>query len=339
MPQDSLKIFILGVTGYVGGPLLRALKKAYPNAHYSALIRSEAHIPIFRAEGVQEIIHGSSSDTDKLRKACSEADVVFAVADCDDVPMAQAVLAGLKDNFEKTGRRPVLIHTSGSALVMDRSQGIIDRKLAAAPCDDADEENIKRIPPEALHRNVDNLIFAADKEGYVDAWIVSPPTLYGESNGPLVRGSKQIPIIVNLALAAGKAFTVNEGSARWDNMHVQDLVDFFILLTQKALSPEATRASPYSKFYFLESSSHSWGELTKLVAEAMYKRGVLPTKEVTPLSFEEAMAIDQWAFGVMTNSFTKASKAHQLGWTPKHVDWRAEIDGDVERYLKTLGKI
>ncbi|KZV94948.1 hypothetical protein EXIGLDRAFT_611195, partial [Exidia glandulosa HHB12029] len=278
-----------------------------------------------------------------IRKACSQADLVFNIADCDDVPMTVAVLAGLKERFEQTGRRPVLIHTSGTGVIMDKAQGVLDPKVAAEAFDDANEEDIKRIPPENIHRNVDELIFAADAEGYIDGWIVAPPTIYGVSNGPLARDSRQIPIIIALALAAGKPICANDGSATWDNVHVQDLVDFYELLVQKALSPAtrnaATRPSPYSKFFFCESGQHSWRELTEAVAEALYKRGIVPTKEVTSVSYEDAVKAHPWAFAVMTNSFGKATKARQMGWVPKHVNWRADVDEDVERALKTLGKI
>lgn len=42
---------------------------------------------------------------------------------------------------------------------------------------------------------------------------------------------------------------------------------------------------------------------------------------------------------VSTNSFVVPSKAKKLGWKPTHLDWKADIDADVENALRTMGKI
>lgn len=43
LPMPS--IFVLGVTGYIGGSILTGYKKTYPDYEYVALVRSESGIP------------------------------------------------------------------------------------------------------------------------------------------------------------------------------------------------------------------------------------------------------------------------------------------------------
>lgn len=80
--------------------------------------------------GVTAVV-GSYADTDKLTELAAAADVVFATvrfdlrrkrsvadcrapfckADCDDLPAAKAILAGLKRRYQQTGSPAALVHT------------------------------------------------------------------------------------------------------------------------------------------------------------------------------------------------------------------------------------
>lgn len=200
-------------------------------------------------------------------------------------------------------------------------------------------------------------IFEADAANLIDGWIVSPPTIYGPCGGPVQRDSVQIPLIVKLALAKNQAVYLGDGTATWDNVrcsflsiasltlrqqvHVEDLVDLYDLVLAKALAAEtrSTKISPYAKFILVSSGKHTWGEMTEIVARAMHKRGVIPSAETHKITWEEASAISSWALYVGTNSFAVPSRARELGWKPKHLDWRADVDADVEAALRTLGKI
>lgn len=70
-----------------------------------------------------------------MRAGSAAADVVLNVADCDDVALTGAVLDGMRARFAATGRRPVLVHTSGTGVIMDNAHGVLDPALAAAPYD------------------------------------------------------------------------------------------------------------------------------------------------------------------------------------------------------------
>ncbi|EJD37988.1 NAD(P)-binding protein [Auricularia subglabra TFB-10046 SS5] len=340
MTQDSLSIFVLGVTGYIGGSLLRRLAIQYPQAHITALVRNNNVAALFQEAGVHELLLGSHKDLDTIETACSNAELVINVADCDDTELTAAVLRGLKKRFEKTGRRPVLIHTSGTGVICDRAHGVLNQAVASAPYDDADEQRTAAIPDEAYHRLVDKMIFQADSDGYIDGWIIAPPTIYGTSTGPIRRPTFQIPVVIpRLALAAKQPVVIGDGSATWDNVHIDDLIDLYELLLVKALDNEtrATRSSPYSKFVLVSSGKHTWSEATQAVADALHAKGLIPTKEIKSVSFEEAIALHPTAQWVCTNSFCVPRKARSWGWKPKHLGWRVYLEADLEDGLKSLG--
>ncbi|KZV79909.1 hypothetical protein EXIGLDRAFT_781668 [Exidia glandulosa HHB12029] len=186
-------------------------------------------------------------------------------------------------------------------------------------------------------------IFDADKARFIDGWIVTPSTIYAPSSGVVKRYSIQIAVIVELALAKNKAVYLGDGSATWDNAHLEDVLDVFELVLAHALKPETRAAtiSPYAKFILISAGKHTWGEMTQLVtrAPALYKHGVIPTEETEPITWEEASALDWRALHVGTNSFAVPTHALHLGWKPKHLDWRSYVDADVEGTLKSLGKL
>ncbi|KZV99408.1 NAD(P)-binding protein [Exidia glandulosa HHB12029] len=338
MSQEAIPVFFLGVTGYVGESLLSRLVKLLPNAHITALIRSESVVPAFKAAGVHEVIHGSHKDLEIIQAASRKAELVINTADCDDVDLTAAVLAGLKERFQETGRRPVLIHTSGTGVLADAAGGTLDPAVAAAAYDDANEEQIKNIPTTAAHRPVDNLIFAADQAGIVDGWIITPPMIYGPSTGPLPRESMAVPITVKLALQLKGLVRLADGTSTWDNVHMEDLLDVYELFIKNALSAEtrATRAPPYSRFILVSSDKYTHGELVKIVADTLFKLGAIPSAEVKQVTLEEGIAIHPMMKFLGTNSFAIPSKARKLGWKPKHLNWRADVAVDVERILKSL---
>ncbi|KZV99407.1 hypothetical protein EXIGLDRAFT_605845 [Exidia glandulosa HHB12029] len=274
----------------------------------------------------------------KVSAACSEADVVINVAHCDDTDFAAAVLEGMKLRFERTGRRPVLVHTSGALLIADGAHGSLNPETAANPFDDADEERVRDIPPDAPHRPVDNMVFAADEEGYINGWIICPPTIYGANSGPILRDSGQTRFIVEMAITANQGVYMGDGSATWDNVHIDDLLDLYELVIANGLRSSADtrtlKPSPHTKFFLVSSGKHTWGELTSVVAQALYERGVIPTAQTRGASYVESIKLHPWAMFFSDNSFSLPTRAKNLGWRPKHLQWRTDIHHDVTRILE-----
>ena len=68
----------------------------------------------------------------------------------------------------------------------------------------------------------------AKGKGYVHTYIVLPSTIYGIASGPLVDAglqnahSQQIPTLVKLSLARGRAGMIGQGKNLWPNVHIND---------------------------------------------------------------------------------------------------------------------
>lgn len=96
---------------------------------FKVLVRSPEKAKLLCDKFGVEAVVGSLADLDKLEQFSEEADYVFAIvrrilnfkmflsnanrlqADVDNLKAAQAVLKGLKNKFDKTGQKGILIHT------------------------------------------------------------------------------------------------------------------------------------------------------------------------------------------------------------------------------------
>lgn len=78
------------------------------------------------------------------------------------------------------------------------------------------------------------------------------------------RTSMQLPLLTKTTLKRGKAEVIGPGEATWDNIHIADLADAYIILFDQLLAvcgpnakPDA-KASPYlttgrEGYYFAEN--------------------------------------------------------------------------------------
>lgn len=107
--------------------------------------------------------------------------------------------------------------------------------------DDVYADTHDNIPVTAWHRDVDLEVYAAGKTGLLDIFIVCPPLIYGTSNGPFKRDSQQVPGLIQCSLKHGKAVFVGKGKNVWNNVHIDDLSNFYVLLAEKALVGEAPK--------------------------------------------------------------------------------------------------
>ena len=113
--MTSLSVFVLGSTGYVGGTVLAtSWVKRHPDFNYTALVRNPKDVPAVQALGpnVKTVI-GSHSDLELIEQYSRENDVVANFADCDDLPLTEAILKGLADRAKSSTAafKPILIHT------------------------------------------------------------------------------------------------------------------------------------------------------------------------------------------------------------------------------------
>ncbi|KAJ3516695.1 hypothetical protein NLJ89_g967 [Agrocybe chaxingu] len=320
--SGELNIFFTGVTGYIGGSVLSRLLKHKDAAsfHITALVRSTEKAEKIKTLGVETII-GSYTDEDLtfLKEAASKADVVITAVDCDNLPAAQAILDGLKLKHEASGKAPILIHTSGTALLADDARGLSSEHIHYS---DTETDKLDALPVTTLHRNVDIPILETDKAGYIKAYIVTPSAVFGKPEGPLIELGIQnshtivIPWLAKASIARKQGGHIGKGLNVWPAVHVEDNADLYLILF------DAVRAKPDEVprgYYFTENFHYSSLEVSTVIAETLVELGISTDAKPSGFTVEER----EKYFGAFwpllgTNCYAKANRGRALGWKPKY---------------------
>ncbi|EDX82906.1 NAD dependent epimerase/dehydratase family [Synechococcus sp. PCC 7335] len=280
-----------GTSGYIGGSIATALVAA--GYVVDGLCRSEKKSKLLKQSGINPVM-GSLSDEKILTQAAQSADAVINAADADDPFAVEVLLQALEGSGKK------LIHNSGSSIVGDRAAGEYSSRVF--------QEDIPRpICFEKIGRvAVDTHVIKGSTRG-VHSIVMCPCLVYGYGTG-LHADSIQIPLMVATANKYQQARYIGQGENVWSTVHVEDLVDAYLLALEKASA---------GSFFFLES-----GEATfKEIAETIHcELGLSETAQ----SWTIEEAVQEWGqeaahFAFGSNSRVRSGKAKSLlGWTPKH---------------------
>ncbi|KAM0793567.1 hypothetical protein ACM66B_001003 [Microbotryomycetes sp. NB124-2] len=329
-----MKVFALGLTGYIGGNAMHGIYAAHPDFEISALVRNDKDDDAIKRAFNARVVRGSLSDVDLIKKEASESDFVMNFADADDLKVVEAILQGLKERGAKGGQKPLYLHTSGTSVIAQGSEGSFVKE-AEKIFDDNNEDDIKGIPEDAPHRKIDLAIFKANDEGYVDAFIIAPSMIYGKGSGPVRDRSAQIPALIQGSLLKKRPIRVGDGTARWNGVHAQDLEQLYVLVADLALSGRDKNSS-FGRFYFGSGEEHSWGEIVDRLAELLQARGKVDSKDVLAISRQEGSEINPYIASTATNSRSVANRGKALGWKPRKEGLWQEIEDDVDGVLAQM---
>ncbi|KAI0940979.1 hypothetical protein AcV7_003207 [Taiwanofungus camphoratus] len=343
MSTTKTAIFFLGATGYIGGAILTRLLN-HPSASkldITALVRNSEKARRLESFGIKTVI-GSHSDLDKLETLSSQAHIVISCSDSDDLRAIQAVLAGLRKRHASVGQPPILIHTSGTGVLVDDAKGMYATDVIYS---DMDVAQIESIPPTALHRNVDLAVVEADQQGYARTYIVLPSVVYGLASGPLVEAgisnpqSIQIPAYINASLDRKQGGVLGAGKAIWPNVNVDDVADLYIILLDAIAEDPERVGHGRAGFYFGENGEHTGYDISRAIAQALVELGVSKSAEPTPYTTEEL--VKYWGSEPAgnyngTNSRCRADRARSIGWKPVNTtaDMLASIKPEAELMYK-----
>lgn len=282
-----MNVFIVGVSGYIGGSVAAALVK---QGHaVSGLARSDESAAGLQRHGIAPV-RGTLDDVATLTAAAKAADVTIGAANADHRGAAEAVVKAL------SGTGKTYLHTSGSSIVGTPADG----EFVAAVYD----EDTPFTPPPARRPRVeiDNMVRgAAGMRGIV----IAPSLIYGRGHG-LNPDSIQVPWLVALAKKSGVAKHIGSGENRWSNVHIDDLVPLYLLAIDKA---------PAGAFYFAENGENSMREVCEAISRMLGQGGRTQSMTV-------AEAAAEWGEGparntMGSNSRVRAKRARaELGWTP-----------------------
>jgi nucleoside-diphosphate-sugar epimerase len=123
--------------------------------------------------------------------------------------------------------------------------------------------------------------------------------IYGAGRG-LRPDSDQIPKLIVSSKQVGAGVYFGKGLNRYSNVHIDDLVDLYLLAIDKA---------PGGSFFFAENGHNSFAEIAAMISQILGFDGKtvsLPVEHVIAQGGEAAR------LGVASNSYVSAA-----GWTPK----------------------
>jgi nucleoside-diphosphate-sugar epimerase len=141
----------------------------------------------------------------------------------------------------------------------------------------------------------------------------------GHGRGPCSQRGRQVYELAKVTLRLQKGPIIGAGKSIWNNVHIHDLSDVYLLLVEAAIAGRTDDGLWGSKAYYLtENGEHVWGELAKSTAEVATELGYLPEAKTESLDVESAKkyaGFESLSWGL--NSRGRAQRAREiLGWKP-----------------------
>lgn len=135
---------------------------------------------------------------------------------------------------------------------------------------------------------------------------------------------------------ASRLTLVFTGTNLWNNVHIRDLTELYLLVLDKALVERATgtlttAADPYERFYWGSVATHQWGNVAQELAKILYKKGVVDSDKALSVPANEVPA------SVASNSRTVANRGLKGGWKPHHPSLEDTLEEDVDGVLEQDG--
>ncbi|KGO76894.1 hypothetical protein PITC_005210 [Penicillium italicum] len=122
------KIFVTGISGYIGGQAVLHLLRKLPNLSVTALVRDAGQATSVKVALPQvKTVVSHLDDVDTLARLSAESDIVLQCASADHTVAVAAIIKGIKS--KPAGSTPgFLIHTSGTGILGDPDQdyGVVD---------------------------------------------------------------------------------------------------------------------------------------------------------------------------------------------------------------------
>ncbi|NYE60600.1 nucleoside-diphosphate-sugar epimerase [Duganella sp. 1224] len=292
-----MKVFVTGAAGFIGSSIAAGLVRA--GHEVVGLVRKPEQLEEVKKIGVTGVL-GTLNDRDLLIAQAQAADAVINAASSDN----RAAVEALVDALANTGK--VLLHTSGSSIVGDASGGEGTDKIYHEdhlPAPTADK---------AARVAIDQLVLDAASKGVRSA-VLCNTLIYG--HGALPRDSVQLPRLLKQARKSGVVRHVGPGRNIWSNVHIDDVVDLYLLALDKT-EPGA--------FYFVESGEAAFRDMSAAIAKALN----LGQPQDWPLEQAQAeWGYEMASYGLGSNSRVRGERARkQLGWQPHRppvLDWIA----------------
>ena len=285
-----MKVFVTGATGYIGGSVAERLIAS--GHQVVGLVRTAGKAHLLKDRGIESVL-GTLDDSEILTNAAHAADAVIHAASADHPGSVVTLVAAL----ERSGK--TLICTTGSGIVVDSADGEYAGSVIFAEDTYFDPVAFRR-PRVAMNRFVRE---AAIDKG-IRSVVICPPMIYGKGRG-LQPDSDQLPKLIALSKQVGAGVYFGKGLNRYSNVHIDDLVELYLLALEKA---------PGGSFFFAENGDASFKEIAEMISRSLGLGG-----KTVSLSVEDVVRQygEAGRYGVASNSLVSAVNARRLGWSPK----------------------
>jgi nucleoside-diphosphate-sugar epimerase len=293
-----VQVFITGATGYIGGSVAAKLQQS--GHRVLGLVRTEDKATQLKQLGIEPLL-GTLADASKLAQAASRSDAVINTASADDSFAVEAIIQGL------AGSGKPFIHTSGTSVVSDRAAGEYSDAIFN------EDSPFEPLPERMMRVAIDRAVLMGARKG-IRSVVIRPSMIYGRGRG-LNPDSVQIPHLIALAKQHGIARHVGRGLNVWSHVHIDDLVDLYLLALDQA---------PASSLFYAENGEASWKSLASAIGRLLGFGG-----ETKDWPIDEA--VREWGANAITsygsNSRVRALKARKmLGWEPRGVPVLEDIE-------------
>lgn len=286
-----MKIFVTGVTGYIGGSVAKYLVDA--GHEVSGLLRNPEQRGALQAMGITPVL-GTLDDAFILTEQARAADAVINAANSDHLASVHTFISAL------SGSGKVLLHTSGSSVVGDDARGAYERKEIFT-----DETPFTPMDIRKDRVHINQVVRRAGVEQGIRSIVFCPTMIYGESLGLPVK-SDQLPKLFEQSRKYGAGAYMGAGVHRWSNVHIEDLAELYRLAIEKA---------PSASLFFAENGEASFLDIATSISKSLGFGGAIQSWPA-----DEAIAqLGDWArFAIGSNSRVRAVNARNLlGWAPK----------------------
>jgi nucleoside-diphosphate-sugar epimerase len=290
-----MRIFVTGATGYIGGAVAVALRRAGHDVR--GLVRSEEKAARLRRYEVEPIV-GDMTHPGSYHEVLDECAVLVhaavdyagGVVDPDRAVIDTLLAAGARGARPKT-----VIYTSGVWIYGDTGGRIVDETTLPDP-----------VPMVAWRPQHERLVL--ENPG-VRGLVVRPGCVYGLAGsltGRWFEGAER-----------GEVEVVGDGANRWTMVHIHDLADAYVRLAESGLAGEI--------FNVTDRSRSTVGEMAEAAARAAGHSGA-----VRRVPVEEARkTLGDLASSLALDQHVDSRKAvARLGWQPRHGGF---VDG-IETY-------
>jgi nucleoside-diphosphate-sugar epimerase len=285
-----MKVFVTGATGYIGGSVAQRLIAS--GHQVVGLVRSAESIPLLKDRGIESVV-GTLDDSEILTNAAHDADAVIHAASADHPGSVVTLIAAL----ERSGK--ALIYTTGSGIVADSAAGEYAGSVVYT-----EDTYFEPVPFRRPRVAMNHLVRQAAIDKGIRSVVICPSMIYGKGRG-LHPDSDQLPKLIGLSKQVGAGVYFGKGLNRYSNVHIDDLVELYLLALEKA---------PGGSFFFAENGDASFIEIAEMISRSLGLGG-----KTVSVSVEEVVrqAGDAGRYGVTSNSLVRAVNARRLGWSPK----------------------